>query len=487
MGYERTGLMILGDGKAQYYIHRHLKNFDMGGAVSVFNQQKKEGYQQAKARYNNNYIKSISGISDSAKQRLNDAMNSDEILKNLDREIVDSLNQSTSNAIKSFNLDAMLQNSYGNLNDAISNFTKNGDVKKINEIFKDISKASNILAGNKNEVTKILKNSGFLDGSGGNLNELYRLGKEQMAAWEGQVLTLNRSRLQSVLKSLTEMTGTIIGGASTAKSLQGYIKNIFSTQLGEYVVSRGVGKAAGMGLERIKKSMSGVKIVKTQNNEINKFIKDFGQKGNQVYKTDNNFSNFSISLNDGRDAFVVDLGITTKWYKNFTSADSSGVTITTETSFINRVNQMYNTPGEKYNAYNALGLVAQDESGYKALKASIIARNIDTLISGLGFHGDFSQVMVLNGNFISIMEIINIIENFNTGSGTSEFDVNSDDPVTISANGLTNISQLTEDSLGEKGNLMRAYIRSKEQNQLINNLSLSGHFYPNKMKRLLKT
>ena len=57
---------------------------------------------------------------------------------------------------------------------------------------------------------------------------------------------------------------------------------------------------------------------------------------------------------------------------------------------------------DKYYIYNTLGLVAQDDSMYKALKAAIVARNLDVLMSGMGIQGDFSQFIIINGEFYSI-------------------------------------------------------------------------------------
>lgn len=76
--------------------------------------------------------------------------------------------------------------------------------------------------------------------------------------------------------------------------------------------------------------------------------------------------------------------------------------ITTEVSFLNRINQFLNSENEKYYVYNALGLVAQDNSMYSALKAAMVSRNLDVMMSGLGPQGDFSQYIVINGEFYSI-------------------------------------------------------------------------------------
>lgn len=63
---------------------------------------------------------------------------------------------------------------------------------------------------------------------------------------------------------------------------------------------------------------------------------------------------------------------------------------------------MFNTDNDKYYIYNSLGLVAQDDSMYKALKAAMVARNLDVMMSGLGLQGDFAQFIIINGEFYSI-------------------------------------------------------------------------------------
>lgn len=59
------------------------------------------------------------------------------------------------------------------------------------------------------------------------------------------------------------------------------------------------------------------------------------------------------------------------------------------------------------------------------------------------------------------------------------------DPVTISATGLKEISDITEQVKDSPNNLIAAYIRCKIQNRMVENLGLTGHFYPNRLKNIL--
>ena len=301
---------------------------------------------------------------------------------------------------------------------------------------------------------------------------------------DNKIIKVNSSAIQSVNNSLLQLVGDLSQKKFNKQSLNGYIKNIFSTQIGEYIVSKGLGKAMSLLPSAIKNSLSGTKNIEVDGDlELQELISNYGQQGNQVFKTDNSFKDLSIKVNSG-DVVDINLGISTKWYKGSNSGNIYDVSIATETSFISRINQMLKNPIENYYAYNALGLAGQDNELYSALKAALVARNLDVLISGLGVQGDFAQYLVINGEFYSIWQIINAIEYLNQGQGSySRGDKT--DPITISATGLSKVISLTSQAQDEPNNLTKAFVRSKKQNQLIEELGLSAHFYPNRLKNAL--
>ena len=59
------------------------------------------------------------------------------------------------------------------------------------------------------------------------------------------------------------------------------------------------------------------------------------------------------------------------------------------------------------------------------------------------------------------------------------------DPITVSPMGLTKVTKLTKDADGYRSNTYQAYKRAKEQNHLIENLAMSGHFYPQRLANAL--
>ena len=465
------------DGKTYYYIHRHIKHFEKDAAMTLFQTQKELGYQKAKMRYKANYFQNLQGVNKESLSRLNDAMNRDEIMSALDQAFTDTLNNQISQVIQGYNLEQKLGSAYTDLN----KFLNNQNAKDLDSLFKQITDATNLLNTDRSTLMSLIGPNGLYK-KHRDLIKLYNAFSTEVATLEGKTLNVSQKRMVSVLKSLQGLTGQLAGGSTDKQSMQRYLTNIFSTQIGEYIVSKGVAESLNISLNEIRKSLSGTSNVEFKEDpSLTNFIQQYGQKGNQVFKTDNSFKDLSIVLNDGSE-FVINLGLSTKWYKNVNS--STGVAISSETSFTHRLNQLLTTSQERYYGYNALGLVAQDNSLYAALKAAIVARNIDVLLSGLGAQGDFSQFIVINGEFYSIWQIITLLENFNMGQGTTS---GNSDIVTISAVGLNKISELTQKELGDPESIEEAYVRCKQQNDIINQLKLSAHFYPQRLKRALSS
>jgi len=367
---------------------------------------------------------------------------------------------------------------------SLDSFIQNKQAKDLDNLFAQITKAAELLNTDMDGLLALIGPRGEYK-KHRDLTKLSVLLQNEIAKLEGKTLNISQKRLMSVTKSLSNLVSSLsLDGDINKQSLQKYLSNIFSTQIGEYIVSKGVAKGLDLGLKEIRNSLTGSSNITVSENdeELQNFIKNFGQKGSQIFKTDNSFKNLTVTLEDGDD-FNINLGLSSKWYKG-DSGNLDSVSITAEVSFLNRINQMINSENEKYYVYNSLGLVNQDNSMYSALKAAMVARNLDVMMSGLGPQGDFSQYIVINGEFYSIWQIILALENFNHGQG-SYGKGDATDPVTISATGLKSVSEITEQVKDSPSNVASAYIRSKIQNRMIEGLGLTGHFYPNRLKNIL--
>jgi hypothetical protein len=100
--------------------------------------------------------------------------------------------------------------------------------------------------------------------------------------------------------------------------------------------------------------------------------------------------------------------------------------------------------------------------------------NIDKFLSGIGNNGDFSQYLVVNGKFYSILQIINLFE---TSQNNNIF--------SITLNGINSITNLTDQAMAEQyPSWERGILRSKEQNSLIKKLKITGVLHINKLRKL---
>lgn len=467
------------DGRTYYYMHRHLEHFEKDDAISLFQTQKKQNYLEMKNRYKKNYLSNISGVNNESLKILDAAMREEEIMSNLDKDLLDVLNKRVAEGIQAYELDTKLSSAYNSLNQ----FLNSKDAKDLDNLFAQITKATALLNTNMDGLLALVGPRGEYK-KHRDLTKLSMLLQQEIAKLEGKILNVSQKKLLSVEKSLSSLiTGLSSDKNISRSSLQRYLSNIFSTQIGEYIVSKGVAKGLDLGLKEIRTSLTGAQNIEITSDEVDSFVKAFGQTGKTTFKTDNSFQNLEITLEDGT-TFNINLGLSTKWYKG---GGDEGVAITQETSksgsFVHRIGQMFND-SDKYYVYNSLGLVGQDNSMYSALKAAIVARNLDVMMSGLGLQGDFSQYIIINGEFYSIWQIILALENFNHGQG-SYGKGDAMDPVTISATGLKAISDATEMVKDVPSNLAAAYFRSKMQNRMIENLGLAGHFYPNRLKNIL--
>ena len=467
------------DGKNYYYIHRHIAHFEKDEAVAAFGQQKQEDYIKMKNRYKENYLASLQGVNPKAMEKLNLALSEDEVMSNLDEAILNVLNDEVSKSIEEFEIDKMLKSAYASLD----NYLNTQDLKELDALFAQITDAAELLRSNITEITAAIGQKAWV-GGGRDLSKVKMVLDQQIALFNGKNVRVAKKDMQSVLQSLKLLVNGLDSKAVKKSALQGYLKNIFSTKVGERAVSKGVMKALQHFSQTIDETLAGADNIQVTN-DLRQALADYGQNKTTRFKTDNSFKGLSLELEDG-ESFKIDLGISTKWYKNVKQTDKSKVAITTENNFIHRVNQLLAGDQGRYYAYNALALVNQDGTAYAALKAAIVARTLDYLISGFGAQGDFSQFIVINGKFYSIWQIVLAVQNFNNGQGSSDMNPGKTDPITISASGLSKIAKQTDDARKYTPNEVEAYKRAKAQNVALNNLRLTGHFYPSRLHNALK-
>ena len=297
------------DGRTYYYMHRHLEHFEKDAAINLFQNQKKQNYLEMKNRYKKNYLSNISGVNNESLKILDAAMREDEIMSGLDKDLLDILNKRISEGVQSYELDKKLSNAYNSLD----RFLKNKDAKDLDKLFEQITKATALLNTNMDGLLALVGPRGEYK-KHRDLTKLSMLLQQEVTKYEGKILNVSQKRLSSVIKSLSNLINNLSSGEKiNRQSLQRYLSNIFSTQIGEYIVSKGVAKGLDLGLKEIRSSLTGASNITVDDGdkELQNFIKSYGQSGFQVFKTDNSFQNLEITLEDGN-TFNINLGLSTK-------------------------------------------------------------------------------------------------------------------------------------------------------------------------------
>lgn len=223
------------DNKEYYYIHRHISHFEKDSAIALFLEQKRNGYEQMKKRYMQNYLQNINTINGKSLEVLNASMNEEELISDIDSQLLKVLNDSISDNIQKSQLEGYIAKAYSSLN----NFINTKEAKALDQLFAQITAATGLLTSSRKELVALIGKNGIYQ-QHRDLNKLYYLLQEDLFRLDMKVLTLNQNRLASAERSLTKLVGGLREQKLNKAILQRYLANIFSTQIGEYVVSKGV-------------------------------------------------------------------------------------------------------------------------------------------------------------------------------------------------------------------------------------------------------
>lgn len=466
------------DGEEElYYIHRHIDHFNKTEAVARFQRQKNQDYMVMRQRYKENYLKNISGVSPKAQAKIALAAEEDSILTALDQSLLDTLNNNVSREIYKYDLGGKMKVAQA----ALNRFVNTKDLKDLDVLFSQISKASELLRSNPTEIVAAVGRTNWI-GSGRDLGKIRKDIQAQINALNNRRVRVGKKETEMVLKELDSLAEGLSADKLNARSLSSILTRIFSTAIGEYIVSKGVIQGLDEVHQQIKDTLVGEKHLK-MTDSLQQLLTTY-KRENLTFKTDNSFQDIELELEDGEE-FKINLGLSTKWYQGIGKSDSDSVTVTSESHFTEKVSELLSGDSGKYYIYNALALVDQDGTAYAALKASVVARAADFIISGFGEQGDFAQFIVINGTFYSIWQIILALQMFNSGQGHSWMSSGRTDPITVSPMGLTNVTKLTKEAQDHEANLYQAYKRAKAQNGLIEDLAMGGHFYPQRLANAL--
>lgn len=297
------------------------------------------------------------------------------------------------------------------------------------------------------------------------------------------------NELENIINEITLTTPYKKDKDLLKKTINSMVIHIFSTEIGEWLVAAAIQNSVNNGLypsvEAALKNLSGVKAHSNNPNiTVSYQLDQLKNRGatNFTHKAD--IENISVQFDiqtSGQDLYAnVNFGASVKWYKD---QHPQSIKIANETHLSHRIDQIIRDGLPEYNVYNTLALMSQDKENYGRLKAALVARNIDSLISGMGFGGDFSQSIIVNGEVYSILDIITqlkdveIIHSEGTALKSGEF-------ISSSFAGLGPIIHIAAGRLrAETPAWYKAFYYSKRLKEQIKDVRFIVMLHPQKLRR----
>lgn len=464
------------------YIHRSkmgvYKTFG-SGISNAYNKQKEQNYLKMMSRFQKKYVDSISNAPN---EFLNAALNSEELLKEIDENSLNNLNNIFSESLE--NLSSQLidlgksARSYGI--QYVQQYLENSNSKKAREnfskMFENISKASEIVYGDESILAYILQKANTYGEIKEKLQQTYFY-------LEGKTVNINNTEEKKVIQYLNNLIAATESkailnkdGKLNTQSFNSYFNNIFSTNFGENLI----GSLVVNNPTIYKNIIDEVNALGAKNVDIqlDPELATLAQQGTQVYKVDSQLKNFKVGVDvNGTNATItLDIGLSLKNYQSATT----NVSITGEKSLTYRLQQLFKNNRDLILAYNILANSDILTSEYSALKSNIVSYFADVFISGIGIQGDFSQYIVINGKFYSIYDILSKLKDYNLGG------IGDNSIISVSPIGLGKITSFQEKRRQEEPkSLINAYKNSKNAMNMLQGLSLHASFYPNRYSSIV--
>ena len=254
------------------------------------------------------------------------------------------------------------------------------------------------------------------------------------------------------------------------------MKNIFSTQLGESLIAKGlmnqIEKGAEISLSALLKGTSApIKIQETAQSKSQKNKSGYHAISNAKFKPDVSSGKdyVQIRVNDNKDVISVAIGLSVKTY----IGNLSQVSVVSNKPFTSILDALF--MGGKYHVYNTLGLLPKTQEAYRNMKKAIILSYADYFLSGTGSPGDFSQFIVINGEYYPVLDILENIAKNTKGSLSGDED--NSDPLQISIQNAGKLIDIRNKAVyGGPRSLEKAWNRNVEMHKQIGKgLKIMGH------------
>lgn len=476
---------------SDFYIHyekMHIGNRSGGNATINFIQQKDQIKIQVQTQYkelfnanlNGQTIQALSDALDLTEQELIDRIN-----KDLTDKLQDSIN--TQKLQKLHDIVNNVGNNGGNISQYLKDAINEQDIQKMSSALEAVAKALDLLdKANPATAAVIIDGQQKIRGLGNilrmslnNATSFKDIGTKLTALLQKYMINNNfrlirRQAINSAYQQLNNLayvlehnTFKTSGSELSAKGLSILIVNgIISTSIAEGLGFIMSGKANSILYKTILQAVGTQQV--TVKSDSNKDIKITG-------KTDVRAKNVNITLealdNNQNGADInMNIGISSKFYtsQQFQNLENTSLIIKSGSggSVKEALNAIFSDDISRYLAYNYM----THNEYQQQLNDLIIKRQLLRLFATAGANTDFAQFIFINGQIVSIWDIVQYVLNSDLSLSKSLITKNSKQGVVLTIPDRRKIQQanvfeeLNNRTDKVRSNIFAAWIRSKKVN-----------------------
>ena len=494
-----TGPYQWGPEKSNFYIHINQANIGRANngkeqdLVSYFGQHKQNVFAASQKYYKSLFLDSVS---EDSRVLLDEILNNDDMFTELDKQMTSSL-QKVVSSDKLHQLLRKQSNLYKSVN--VGQALLNGGleaIKAYNKLLDTFAECCFLIGEEGNELALALLDSKHALGTrffgktmGKNLKKALAdfTKKNNGTTAEGQAIQNIAKQINALAKRLSTSFTDKKGRRLTAEGINGIVeKNIFSKGFAESLAGI-INNTAESAVSAMESSLIGdktaqVMLTDTQGNPIGFDPLSTKSAGKADVRFDKMIFNLSGTTSPYQGSLVINTGISVKSYRRggFGNVEtkSKGPTFSSGSGGTLK-EALYTVFGSSniealYLAYNIFGHSSKRTKEVQALNDIILTRQIVRLFSSRSGSSDFSQYMLLNGEVVSVWEILMTTQNFVGFSASQE-----------------NATQAVQLSIPDRNKIEGAsgatrYDRVKAINDKINSAKIYAHLHINKLKNARK-
>lgn len=431
--------------EAHYYIHKRKR--DIGKAAqgnsmsdkdiaSVFSRQKEQAGEAAKTFYKELFLANLK-VSSPAMELLNNVFEEDKetIVKEIDKQVKEKL-QSAINEKELKELMSSYQGAAKVSKDLLSEPTK--AAAAFNTLLQCFIDASNLVLGIHGETL-----AGILSmykKEGGPVTTLAEMGETLSYAVSGFVaqfptIYTDKAKIVSVINALDRLATTFTTGKTSknkdvlTSNITNIVDSVFSSGFSEVVGSQ-LKAVAGLKIQEELSKIKGTDQVRVQKSDLKGASTELaGRKA--AGKTDILFPEVGVTIDKSEATpegghVKMNIGISNKFYRiyGFPGANYNGQTLHFSSgsggSMKEALQTLFETDWQHYLAYNVLFQGSESlPAATIALQDILLTRQISRLFATRGGVKDFSQYVIVNGQVVSIWDLIMYAIDNNVGASTS--------------------------------------------------------------------